>query len=291
MRLATLRTGDGTRAVRVDSASGTAVEIGEWSDLGGLLRRPDWERLASEADGRVRMLADLASDAWAPVVPRPGKIFCVGLNYQAHILEMGRELPTHPTLFAKFADALIGAGDDILIPRDAAGSVDWEGELAVVIGRTARFVTGAAAEDAIAGFTVMNDVTVREHQYRTTQWLQGKTFESSTPLGPVMVTPDELPKHARLTTFVSGARRQSASTAGLVFDAAALITYISRIVTLHPGDVIATGTPAGVGHASAPPDHLVDGEQVVVSIEGIGALRNKLRIIDPAWQSTARTRG
>lgn len=281
MRLATLRVGDGTRAVRVDSAAGHAVEIDGAADVGALLAHPDWRAVAEAAGGRGHALESLAPTAFAPVVPRPSKIVCVGLNYRAHILEMGRELPEHPTLFAKFAEALIGAGDDILVPREASGTVDWEGELAVVVGRAVRHAGPGEAAAAIAGYTVMNDVTVRGHQYRTTQWLQGKTFESTTPLGPVLVTPDELPAGARLTTTVGGVRRQDATTADLVFGPAELVSYISRIVTLQPGDVVATGTPGGVGHAADPPDHLVDGERVVVAVEGIGAVRNRLRIVDP----------
>ncbi|MBD3752875.1 MAG: fumarylacetoacetate hydrolase family protein, partial [Micrococcales bacterium] len=138
----------------------------------------------------------------------------------------------------------------------------------------------AQAAEAIAGFTVMNDVTVRAYQYRTTQWLQGKTFESSTPLGPVLVTADELPARAHVSTTVGETRRQHASIDDLVFSPADLLSYISRIVTLRPGDVVATGTPGGVGHASEPPEHLADGERVTVTVDGIGSVSNRLRILD-----------
>ncbi|GGH43030.1 2-hydroxyhepta-2,4-diene-1,7-dioate isomerase [Microbacterium album] len=275
-----MRVGDGTRAVRVDSAGGIAVEILSYPDIGSLLRDPDWSSVAAQARGAAHPLDGLGRTAFAPVVPHPQKIVCVGLNYREHILEMGRDLPEHPTLFAKYADALIGAGDDIVLPRPVAGTVDWEGELALVIGRTVRGVSREEAAEAIAGFTVMNDITVRGHQYRTSQWLQGKTFEGTTPLGPVLVTPDELPAAARITTFVSGVRKQSAPVSDLAFDPAALVGYVSEIVTLRPGDVIATGTPGGVGHASRPPEYLSDGEEVVVTVEGIGAVRNRLRVVD-----------
>lgn len=280
MRLATLRVDGAARAVRIDSAAGVAVEIPPFADLGTLLAEPEWAALAAAADGTRHPLDALDAAAFAPVVPRPGKIVCVGLNYREHILEMGRELPEYPTLFAKFAEALIGAGDDIVLPRAVAGTVDWEGELALVVGRTVRGVGREEAAAAIAGFTVMNDVTVRAHQYRSTQWLQGKTFEGTTPLGPVLVTPDELPADARLSTFVDGERTQHAEVSDLVFDAAALVSYISEIVTLRPGDVIATGTPGGVGHASTPPRYLEEGGELVVTIEGIGAVRNRLRIAE-----------
>jgi acylpyruvate hydrolase len=284
MRLATIRTDSGTRAVRIDPQVDAAVEIEGVADVGALLADAGWRATAAAAAGRVHALSAMPLTAFAPVVVRPGKIVCVGLNYRAHIIEMGRELPTHPTLFAKFAEAVIGPGDDILIPREASGTVDWEGELAVVVGGVLRHASPARCAEGIAGFTVMNDVTVRAHQYRTTQWLQGKTFESSTPLGPVLVTPDELPAAARLTTTVSGARRQHAGIDDLVFPPAELLSYISRIVTLHPGDVVATGTPGGVGHAADPPDHLADGERVIVSIDGIGSIANRLRIVDPSMR-------
>lgn len=280
MRLATIRTAGLTRAVRVDPGADAAIEIDGAGDLGELLSDPDWRARAAGASGRVYTLSALASTDYAPVVVRPGKIVCVGLNYREHILEMGRELPTHPTLFAKYAEALIGAGDDILIPREAADTVDWEGELAVVVGRPLRHASTAQAAEAIAGFTVMNDVTVRAYQYRTTQWLQGKTFESSTPLGPVLVTADELPARAHVSTTVGETRRQHASVDDLVFSPADLLSYISRIVTLRPGDVVATGTPGGVGHASDPPEHLADGECVTVTVDGIGSVSNRLRIVD-----------
>jgi acylpyruvate hydrolase len=190
---------------------------------------------------------------------------------------MGRELPEYPTLFAKFADALIGPRDPIqLAPESSA--VDWEAELAVVVGGTVRRAGAAEAEAAIAGFTVLNDVTMRDWQYRTTQWLQGKTFEATTPIGPVLVTPDELPGGVRpalqLTAAVDGETVQKADTSDLVFDPVALVRYVSVIMTLRPGDVIATGTPGGVGHARKPPRYLAAGMTLTTEIEGIGRLEN-----------------
>ncbi|GAB3972151.1 fumarylacetoacetate hydrolase family protein [Actinoallomurus acanthiterrae] len=268
MKLATIRTGDGTRAARL-TADGY-VDLG-CSDVGDLLARTD----RPTAGGTVYADAELA-----PVVPRPGKVLCVGLNYRTHILEMGRDLPEHPTLFAKFAEALIGARDDIqLAPESSA--VDWEAELAVVIGATVRRASAEEAERAIAGFTVMNDVTMRDWQFRTKEWLQGKTFEGTTPLGPVLVTPDELPGGVRprlsITCRVDGEIMQKADTGDLVFDPVDLVRYASTILTLRPGDVIATGTPGGVGHARKPPRYLSDGTTVVTEIEGIGRLENTAR--------------
>jgi acylpyruvate hydrolase len=279
VRLTTLRTPDGTRAARIDGE--TAVEI-DAPDLGALLADPAWRERAAAADGPRH---DLAAADLAPLVPRPGKIFCVGLNYRTHILEMGRELPEHPTLFAKFPEALVGPHDAVSLDP-ASEKVDWEAELAVVVGAPVRRATDAEAEAAIAGFAVLNDVTMRDWQYRTLQWLQGKTFEATTPFGPQLVTPDELPGGVRpaldLTCAVDGETVQAANTSDLVFDPVALVAYISRIVTLNPGDVIATGTPGGVGHARKPPRYLADGAVLATGIEGLGSQRNTARITVPA---------
>ena len=273
MKLTTLRTATGTRAARIDGDE--AVEL-DAPDVGTLLVDPNWAARA-KADGPRHSVDDLA-----PVVPRPGKIFCVGLNYRTHILEMGRELPEFPTLFAKFSEALIGPDDPIeLAPESAA--VDWEAELAVVIGAPVRRATTEEAEQAIAGFAVLNDVTMRDWQYRSVEWLQGKTFEATTPLGPWLVTPDELPGGVRptldLRCLVDGSVVQEANTGDLVFDPVALVEYISRIVTLRPGDVIATGTPGGVGHARKPPRYLSEGSVLVTEIEGLGSQRNVARAV------------
>ncbi|MFE8992770.1 fumarylacetoacetate hydrolase family protein [Streptomyces collinus] len=271
MRLATIRTTEGTRAVRIDDD--TAVELGH-ADLGALLSRSDWRRQAAAADGPRH---DLAGLDYAPPVPSPEKIVCVGLNYRNHILEMGRELPEHPTLFAKFARAQVGAYDPVVLPAGSA-AVDWEAELGVVIGAEVRHAPPSEARAAIAGYTVVNDVTGRDFQYRTPQWLQGKTFEASTPVGPWLVTaePDDAPLSAELSCTVDGELMQKADTGDLVFDPATLVAYISTIVTLVPGDLIATGTPGGVGHARKPPRYLTEGSELVTRVEGIGECRNTL---------------
>ncbi|MEV5301803.1 fumarylacetoacetate hydrolase family protein [Amycolatopsis methanolica] len=266
MKLATIRTETGTAAVRVDAD--VAVELGA-PDLGAFLNRPGWKALAEKADGPSH---DLDGLDYAPVVPRPEKIFCVGLNYRTHILEMGRELPAYPALFAKFARALVGANDPVVLP---AGSeqVDWEAELGVVIGAEVRHASPEKAAAAIAGYTVVNDVTARDFQYRSVEWLQGKTFERSTPVGPWLVT-DARP--GEISCTVDGDIVQKADTGDLVFDAAALVAYISQIVTLVPGDLIATGTPGGVGHARKPPRYLAEGSKVVTRVEGVGELHNTM---------------
>jgi acylpyruvate hydrolase len=274
VKIATVRTSRGTRAARLDDGGYVPLDA---PDAGALLEREDWADAAASAGGAP--LSPAGTDL-APLVPRPGKILCVGLNYRNHILEMGRDLPEHPTLFAKFAEALIGPADDIrLAPESSA--VDWEAELTVVIGRTVRRASEHEAEAAIAGFTVMNDVTMRDWQFRTKEWLQGKTFEGTTPLGPVLVTPDELPGGVRpaltLTCRVNGEVMQKADTSDLVFDPVDLVRYASTVLTLRPGDVIATGTPGGVGHARKPPRYLADGDVVVTEIEGVGRLENTAR--------------
>ena len=266
MRLATIRLGATTAAVRVEGDS--AVETG-FTDVGELLRA-DGLGAASTADGARH---DFAAADLAPVVPRPGKIVCVGLNYRNHILEMGRDLPEYPTLFAKYPEALIGARDRIQLPPES-DQVDWEAELALVIGRPVRRASAAEAEAAIAGYAILNDVTMRDYQYRTPQWFQGKTWDNSTPFGPVLVTPDELPGQAPMTTHVDGEELQRTTIDDLVFGPVELVRYISTIFTLQPGDVIATGTPGGVGHARKPARYLRPGQTLTTTIDGVGELVN-----------------
>jgi acylpyruvate hydrolase len=271
MRLATIRVDGATRAVRLDGD--VAVELNA-PDVGAVLERDGWEQWARSGDGLAHAADGLD---FAPLVTRPDKVICVGMNYRNHIREMGREPPDHPTLFAKFRSTLIGANDDITLPT-VSTDVDWEAELAIVIGRRTRHADAARAEDAIAGFSVLNDVSVRDYQNRTLQWLQGKMFEHSTPIGPWLVTRDETPGPNRtITCDVNGERMQEADTADLVFDPVTLVVYISSIITLEPGDVIATGTPGGVGAARTPPRFLRDGDEVVTRIDGIGECRNTCR--------------
>lgn len=270
MKLATIRLRDRHAAVRVDAR--VAVEIGP-ADVGELLTDPGWPDRAQRAEGPGHPLGELD---YAPVVPHPGKVICVGLNYRNHILEMGRELPEYPTLFAKYADALIGAHDDIVLPT-VSPAIDWEAELALVIGTTVRHVGESEATGAIAGYSVLNDVTARDFQNRTKQWLQGKTFEGTTPFGPVLATPDEIGANPELSCELDGEVVQRAGTDDLVFGPAALVSYISQITTLRPGDVIATGTPGGVGHARTPQRYLTDGNKLVTRISGVGELANVAR--------------
>ncbi|SKG69905.1 fumarylacetoacetate hydrolase [Mycobacteroides abscessus subsp. bolletii] len=267
MKLATLRLDGTTAAVRVDDDTATVID--GYLDLSALLVDPDWKELAGKASGQT---VDLANADYAAVVPNPGKIVCVGLNYATHIKEMGRDLPEYPTLFAKFKEALAGPYDDIIVPDYASSALDWEAELAVVVGKQAYQVTQAEADAHIAGYSVINDYTMRDFQYRTLQWDQGKTFEKTSGFGPVLDTDYVL--GTRIETRLDGELMQEASTDDLVFTPTRLIEYISHIVTLQPGDVIITGTTGGVGHARKPPRYIQHGQTVEVTIEGLGTVKN-----------------
>ncbi|WP_329029465.1 fumarylacetoacetate hydrolase family protein [Streptomyces sp. NBC_01423] len=272
MKLATLRTADGTRAVRLDGD--TLVDLG-YADLGELFAEDDWQGKAAAASGTAY---PVEGADFAPVVPNPSKVVCVGHNYTNHIKEMGRELPSYPTLFPKFAETLLGADDDIAKPAET-DTLDWEVELAVVIGKQVRRADERQAADAIAGFTIMNDISLRDWQFRTIEWTQGKIWEATTPVGPYVVTPDEVGgvrPALQVTTTVDGEVMQQDDTGTLLFDPVFLVRYISTAITLKPGDIIATGTPAGVGNAREPKVFLVPGQTVVTEIAGLGACSNKV---------------
>ena len=270
MRLATIRTPEGTRVVRIDGDR--ATEVPGVADVGELLATIGVAG-AADATGPEHATADLD---YAPLVTRPGKIVCVGLNYRAHIIETKRDFPEHPTLFSKFADCVIGAEDDIVVAVEDTADIDWEGELVIVIGREVRRARGADAEAAIAGYSAANDISMRDWQYRTTQWDQGKFWEASTPVGPVLATPEEIPFQARITTSVNGEVKQEGEIHDLVFGPAALVEYVSTIIPLRPGALTLTGTPGGVGHVKSPPEFMAPGDTVTVSIDGIGTLTNRL---------------
>jgi acylpyruvate hydrolase len=217
----------------------------------------------------------LAELTLRPLIPRAGKIICVGLNYLAHVGETGREIPEYPVLFTKFAEALVGPSEPIMLPPESA-QVDYEGELAVIIGTAGRRIAPADALRHVAGYAIANDVTMRDFQYKTHQWLQGKAWEASTPLGPWLVTPDEAgdPGDLELRLSIGDRVLQEASTAQMMFDVPTLIGHISTFVTLRPGDVILTGTPGGVGFRREPQVFLQPGDTVRVEISGLGALEN-----------------
>lgn len=217
----------------------------------------------------------LADVQLRPVVPRPGKVVCMGLNYRAHVDEGVYDAPDYPVLFSKFAETLVAAGEPIVVPPESS-AVDYEAELAVVIGRHVRRVSGAAALAAVGGYTIANDVTMRDYQYRTHQWLPGKNWAASTPLGPFLVTPDDVgdPHALDISLELNGERMQSGNTRQLIFDVPAIVAAISEFVPLAPGDVVLTGTPSGVGYRREPKVLLRDGDRVAVEIERVGRLEN-----------------
>lgn len=268
-RIASVRVDGATRAARV---GGEAVILLPFADVGELLSSgEDWLARAESLDEGSLNLDQVE---FAPVTVAPGKIICVGLNYRDHAREVKLDLPEYPQFFAKYAGALIGAGDEVRLPR-VSEKVDWEAELGVVIGSPARHVTQAEASAHIAGYTVANDVSVRDWQRRTSQFLQGKTFEATTPVGPWMTTADEVdPANLRIECAVDGETVQDVSTADMIYAPDYLISYLSQIITLMPGDLIITGTGAGAGMARNPRRYLTPGCTLRTSIEGLGTLEN-----------------
>ncbi len=211
-------------------------------------------------------------------VPRPGKVIGVGLNYRDHAAESGQPVPEEPILFPKFANSVIGPGEPIVIPPEVH-EPDYEVELGVVIGRTARGVAVADAIAHVAGYTCVNDVSARDLQFRGSQWMRGKAIDTFLPCGPWLVTTDEIPDPQALSIrlLLNGREMQSSSTAQMVFGVAELVAFVSRTMTLEPGDLIATGTPPGVGFARTPPVWLRDGDEVRCEIERVGSLTNPVR--------------
>ena len=296
MKLATFRQADGTtRAGRIEGDELVLLPMGGVGEL--LASGPDWLENASQAGERV----PLAGAEFGRLIGQPSKVFCIGRNYLAHIREGNpdAELPRFPEIFVKFADSLTGAYEDIPLPagsgfaklREAVAAaaeaptvsvpaesdfVDWEAELVLVIGKAARRASERAAEAAIAGFTVGNDVSVRDWQFHTSQWTQGKAWEAMSPVGPVLVTADELGTRPdlRIRCLLDDQVMQDSRTSDMLFDPVDLVAYISRIVTLRPGDMVFTGTPAGVGLARRPQVYVRPGQVLTTEIEGIGKTVN-----------------
>ena len=229
---------------------------------------PQLRAATVEARGRVPAAeTELLPPSWAPE-----KIFCVGLNYRDHIAETGRDTPQYPVLFPKYADSLIAADRPIPIPAES-NQVDYEGELAVVIGAPGRRIPRDRAAQHVLGYTVANDVTMRDYQYKTHQWVQGKAWDAATPLGPYLVAPEDVDLgHAGIRTLVDGATVQESDLGQLLFDIPSLIATISEFTGLRPGDVILTGTPGGVGFRRKPQLFLTPGSTVSVEIDGVGRI-------------------
>lgn len=237
----------------------------------------DAQNLAEKAVGSALPSAVLARSAvtlQAPL-PRPGKILCIGLNYRDHAAESNQPIPEYPTVFAKYNNTVIGPGAAIVLPR-LTEKVDYEAEFAFVIGRRARNVQAADALSYVAGYLPFNDVSARDYQMRTSQWTVGKTFDTFGPLGPALVTADEIPDphDLKIQLTINGEVLQSSNTSNLIFSVNELIADLTSFMTLEPGDIISTGTPSGVGAARSPQRWLRAGDVVAVTIEGLGTLEN-----------------
>ena len=270
----------------VQSGSGVIDVAPIAAEVGQTLR----EALERGSLGRIREWAatqepsvELERIAFLPAVPDPRKIFCVGINYRSHVEEAGREIPSHPMIFTRFADSQAAHLQPIVRPR-VSERLDFEGELAIIIGKRARHVKAAEALKYVAGYSCYNDGSVRDWQNHTSQFAPGKNFPSTGGFGPWIVTTDEIPDPSRLTltTRLNGQVVQQAQTDDLIFEAGALIEYLSTFTTLYPGDVIITGTTGGVGAFRQPPLWMKPGDVVEVEISGIGTLRNTVVDEEPA---------
>ena len=248
---------------------GTHTSVRDLLDEGAI------ERLAAALDGDGVPLADVSLDV--PVAD-PDKIICIGLNYRAHAAEAGIDPPPAPTFFAKFRNALTPSGTPVTLPP-ASEKVDYEAEVAFVIGRRAREVDEQDALAHVAGYMLLNDLSARDLQFATPQWMPGKVFDGSAPCGPVLVTPDEAGAHdaIEISLTLNGEQMQSADTSDLIFSVPALVSRLSHLMTLEPGDIVSTGTPSGVGSARDPRVWLKDGDEVVVSSPSLGRLETKIR--------------
>lgn len=241
---------------------------------GGAAASSAVKAVAAKAPASARLA--LASAKAALPIARPPKFVCVGLNYAEHAKEGGHAMPTYPSFFLRVDTSLIPAGAAVVRPRCSV-QLDYECELVIVIGRGGRHIAEARALEHVFGYTLFNDVSVRDYQRKTSQWTAGKNFDATGPLGPHIVTADELPPGAsglRITTRVNGETMQDSNTGDMIFSTARTIAILSEIMTLVPGDMIATGTPSGVAHARKPPTWMKPGDSVEVEVEGIGVLGN-----------------
>ena len=279
MRFATIRTSRGLRLhVRgsegyVDLADASGNDA--LSSINGLAQGGsaalDVARAASSQTGTSFDKAD-----FAPATPNPTRVLCLGVNYADHAIEGGRAVPTWPESFVRGAGSVIGAYDDMVKP-DLSERFDYEGELAIVVGKGGRYIRAADAFDAILGYAVMNDGSAREWQRAATQWTPGKNFEGTMPIGPEVVTNDEVDvTDLAITTTLNGNVMQDARTSDMIVSVAKAVEYFSTFTTLRPGDVIATGTPGGVGFARTPPVWLLPGDVIEVTVEGIGTISNRV---------------
>ena len=280
MRLATLITTSGSR-LHVRADDGGYVDIGEATGEDRFARFESFIAAGPAAMETARGLRDRAGREFAPwrfgpAVPAPERILCLGLNYAEHALEGGRTVPAWPDTFVRASQTLIGPYADLVKPA-LTERFDYEGELGIVIGAGGRYIPASKAIDAIAGFTVLNDASARDWQRAGTQWTPGKNFDGTMPIGPEIVTPDEVDiSDLALTTELNGLVMQSARTSQMLVDVPSTVEFFSSFTTLRPGDVIATGTPGGVGFARNPPVWLQPDDVIEITIEGIGTIRNRV---------------
>ncbi len=225
-------------------------------------------------DGGAKSVALSDVKLLAPI-PNPGKIICIGLNYSDHAAETGQPLPKFPIIFSKYSNTVIATGDNIVLPR-VSNEVDYEAELGFVIGKSARYIKAADALDYVAGYLPINDVSARDYQNRTSQWTMGKTFDTFAPMGPALVTSDEIPNpgNLKISLTINGETLQNSNTDKLIFGIPQLIESLSEVMTLEPGDIVSTGTPPGVGMARNPKRYMKAGDVVNITIEGLGTLSN-----------------
>ncbi|MCH4562200.1 fumarylacetoacetate hydrolase family protein [Halomonas sp. EGI 63088] len=271
---------DGHQGLAIEEQEGlrglTVNDAGYPGDLAQLLK--EGEATLQKAHRRLGGGRSLEGESirFLPPLPRPAKIICVGLNYADHTKESPYDQPDYPTVFTRFASSLIGHNAPIIRP---AGSeqLDYEGEMAVIIGTGGRNISRGRALDHVAGYSIFNDASVRDYQFKSPQWTMGKNFDATGAFGPAFVTAEELPlggKGLQLRTLLNGEVVQQANTDDLIFDVADLISIISEVLTLEPGDVLVTGTPAGVGFARTPPLYMQEGDVCSVEVEGLGTLIN-----------------
>jgi 2-keto-4-pentenoate hydratase/2-oxohepta-3-ene-1,7-dioic acid hydratase in catechol pathway len=274
MRFVTYRSGRGSRAgiLTDDGVLDAWDALGE--DRSSLRELISYERLPELAAARG---TPIENAELLPPIPDPQKIICIGLNYRAHAEEAGIDPPESPTFFGKFRNALAASGATVPLPP-ASEKVDFEAEVAFVIGRRARSVSEEGAMEHVAGFTLLNDLSARDLQFATPQWMPGKVFDRSAPCGPTLVTPDEAGPHdeIEIALDLNGERMQEASTADLIFSVPELVAHLSRLMTLEPGDIVATGTPSGVGSTREPRVWLKANDQIVVSSPQLGRLETTI---------------
>lgn len=282
MQLVTYDAGRGPRAgVSIESRIFDAEQLGFATRAKTILRDGEFEALLAAAEraaraGRAALGAETVA-LRAPIL-NPDKILCLGLNYKDHAAEQGARLPAVPIYFAKYRNSLVGPYEDVHVPRAAAAQVDYEVELAAIVGRRAFEVPAERALEYVAGYSCFNDLSARDLQMQNRQWLPGKAIDGFAPMGPGITPASAVrdPQALRLKTLVNGEVVQDASTAEMIFSVAECIAFASTFMTLEPGDVIATGTPAGVGFVRKPPLFLKNGDVVEIAIEGLGSLRNKI---------------